>query len=86
MGGGPDGKQVRFLQAAMDLMGYNGMPMGKSDERNVAISKEMERCGFPGGIWPAGIASKAESKVSGITVGGSGWYSGDMQPGVVQLL
>lgn len=59
----------------MDLMGYNGMPMEKSDERNVAISKDMERLGFPRGIWPAGISSKAEGKVSGITVEGDRWHS-----------
>jgi hypothetical protein len=59
----------------MDLMGYNGMPVENSEERNVAISKDMERLGFPRGIWPAGISSKAECKVSGITVGGDGWHS-----------
>lgn len=59
----------------MDLMGYIGMPVENSDERNVAISKEMERLGFPRGIWPAGISSRAEIEVLGITVGGDGRHS-----------
>lgn len=50
---------------AMDLMGYNGMPVEKSDERNVAILKDMERLGFPRGSWPAGTSSKTESRVLG---------------------
>lgn len=49
--------------------------MEKSDERNVAISKAVASLGFPRGIWPAGIPSKAESNGSGITVGGDGWHS-----------
>lgn len=36
--------------------------MEKSDERNVAISKDMKRLGFPKGFWPAGILPKQKPK------------------------